>query len=213
MGIVDRPYTGWGAGFFDCDNDGEMEIAVANGRVSKRRGLGPPELGPFWSKYAETNLFFMPDGKGGFMDATAKSGDFSAKSEVHRGLAFGDLRNRGALDMVVSNVDNTIRIFRNDAAAKGGHWLQVLPITGKREALGAKVIVTAAGRTRMGLCLRSYSYIACNDPRVHFGLGKADKIDSLEVQWPSGTPKREKFEVGGVDRVIVIEQGKGAAIK
>jgi hypothetical protein len=115
--------------------------------------------------------------------------------------------------MVVSNVDNTVRIFSNDAAGKGGHWLQVLPMTGKREALGAKVIVSAAGRTRMGLCLRSYSYISSNDPRVHFGLGKAEKVDSLEVQWPSGTPRREKFEVGGVDRVIVVEQGKGAAIK
>ena len=213
MGIVDRPYTGWGAGFFDCDNDGEMDIAIANGRVAKRRGLGPPELGPFWSRYAETNLFFMPDGRGGFADASEKSGDFCAKAEVHRGLAFADLRNRGALDMVISNVDNTIRIFRNDAANKGGHWLQVLPMTGKREALGAKVLLSAAGRTRMGLCLRSYSYISSNDPRVHFGLGKADKIDALEVHWPSGTPKREKFDAGGIDRVIVVEQGKGNVVK
>jgi len=170
-------------------------------------------MGPFWSKYAETNLFFMPDGGGGFIDASQKSGDFCAKSEVHRGLAFGDLRNRGAIDMVVSNVDNTVRIFRNDAAGKGGHWLAVLPMIGKREALGAKVIVTAAGRSRMGLCLRSYSYISSNDPRVHFGLGKAQKVDSIEVQWPSGNPKREKFEAGGIDKVIVVEQGKGTAVK
>ncbi|HEV8291870.1 MAG TPA: ASPIC/UnbV domain-containing protein, partial [Tepidisphaeraceae bacterium] len=211
-GIVDRPFTGWGGGFFDCDNDGEMEIAIANGRVAKRRGLGPPEMGPFWSKYAETNLFFVSDGKGAFVDASEKSGDFCAKGEVHRGLAFGDLRNRGAIDMVVSNVDNTVRIFRNDAAGKGGHWLQVLPMIGKREALGAKVIVSAAGRTRLGLCLRSYSYISSNDPRVHFGLGKAEKVDSLEVHWPSGTPRKEKFEVGGVDRAMVVEQGKGKAL-
>src|SRR6266850_4351496 len=208
MGIIDRPFTGWGAGFFDCDNNGEMDIAIANGRVAKRRGPGPPELGPFWSKYAETNLFFMPDGKGAFVDSSQKAGDFCARSEVHRGLAFGDLRNRGAIDLVVSNVDNTVRIFRNDAAAKGGHWLQVLPMIGKREALGAKVMVSAAGRTRMGLCLRGYSYISSNDPRVHFGLGKAEKVDSIEVHWPSGTPRREKFEAGAVDRVMVVEQGK-----
>ena len=180
--------------------------------MAKRRGPGPPEVGPFWSRYAETNLLFMPDGRGGFADANEKAGDFCAKSEVHRSLAFADLRNRGAIDLVTANVDNTVRIFRNDAAAKGGHWLQVLPMTGKREALGAKVFLTAAGRTRLGLCLRSYSYIASNDPRVHFGVGKADKIDSLEIHWPSGTPRKEKFEAPRVDRVIVVEQGKGTAL-
>ncbi|HEV8608042.1 MAG TPA: CRTAC1 family protein [Tepidisphaeraceae bacterium] len=212
MAIVDRPFTGWGAGFFDCDNDGEMDIAVVNGRVARRRGLGTEELGPHWSRYAEPNLLFMSDGKGAFADASDRAGAFGSKPEVHRGLAFGDLRNRGAIDMVVSNVDNTVRVYRNDAAMKGGHWLQVLPMIGKREALGAKVIVSGGGRTRLGLCLRAYSYISSNDPRVHFGLGKTEKVDSLEVQWPSGMPKREKFEVGGVDRGIVVEQGKGKAI-
>ena len=130
----------------------------------------------------------MSDGKGGFVHASDKAGDFCTRSEVHRGLAFADLRNRGAIDLVVSNVDNTVRIFRNDAAGKGGHWLQVLPMIGKREAQGAKVIATANGRTRMGLCLRAYSYISSSDPRVHFGLGKAEKVESLEVLWPSGTP-------------------------
>jgi len=213
MGFVDRPFTGWGTGFLDCDNDGEMDVAVVNGRVSKRRGHGPAELGPFWSHYAETNLLFLADGKGGFVHACDKAGDFCAKSEVHRGLAFADLRNRGAIDLVTSNVDNTVRVFRNDAAGKGGHWLQVMPMIGKREALGAKVIVSAEGRMRMGLCLRAYSYISSSNPRVHFGLGKAQKVDSLEVQWPSGMPRNEKFDVAGVDRVLVVEQGKGAAVK
>jgi hypothetical protein len=190
-----------------------MDIAVVNGRVAKRRGPGPAELGPFWSKYAETNLFFIGDGKEGFVHVCDKAGDFCAKSEVHRGLALGDLRNRGAIDLITSNVDNTVRVFRNDAAGKGGHWLQVLPMIGKREALGAKVIVSSGGRTRMGLCLRAYSYISSSDPRVHFGLGKADKVDSLEVQWPSGTPRKEKFKIAGVDRVIVVEQGKGSAVQ
>ena len=132
---------------------------------------------------------------------------------MHRALAFGDLRNRGAIDMVSCNVDNTVRIFRNDAAGKGGRWLSVLPMIGKREALGAKVMVTAGGRTRMGLCLRSYSYISSNDPRVHFGLGKAEKVDSVEVMWPSGSPRRERFEAGKIDSVMVVQQGKGAAVK
>jgi hypothetical protein len=213
MAFVDRPFTGWGAVFFDFDNNGEMDIAIANGRVMKRRGFGPQEVGPFWSHYAETNLLFMSDGKGGFVNASDKAGDLCARNEVHRGLALGDLRNRGALDVVTANVDNTVRVFRNDAASKGGHWLQVLPMLGKREALGAKVLVTAGGRTRMGLCLRAYSYISSNDPRVHFGLGKAEKVDSLQVQWPSGTPRREKFDLAGIDRVMVVEQGKGTTIQ
>jgi hypothetical protein len=212
MGLVDRPFTGWGAGFFDADNDGFLDLAIVNGRVA--RGPVRPEanVGPFWNRFAEPNLFFRGDGSGRFVDASTSAGDFPQKLEVHRALAFGDLHNRGTVDLVTMNLDNTLRVFRNDAVPSDHHWLQVLPMTGKRDAIGAQVEVTAGARKRAAFCLRNYSYLACNDPRVHFGLGKESKVDSVEITWPSGTPKREAFQAGGVNRVLVVRQGEGKAL-
>jgi len=214
MALIDRPFTGWGCGFFDYDNDGLLDLAIANGRVAK----GPPrpeaEVGEFWNRYAEPNLLFRGDGTGRFADVTKNSGTFGSRLEVTRALAFADLSNRGAIDMVSVKVDNSLRIYRNEAApaAKEHHWLQVLPITGKRDAIGAKVFLTTAGKTRVALALRAYSYLSSNDPRVHFGLGKETAVESLEIHWPHGTPAKEKFKVDGVDRVMTVKQGEGEAL-
>jgi hypothetical protein len=213
MGRTDRPFTGWGCGFFDYDNDGILDLAVVNGRVARGPVRPEADVGPFWNRYAEPNLLFRGDGEGTFADASNDAGDFTKKLEVHRALAFADLHDRGAVDLVSVNLDNTLRVFRNDAApAAGNHWLQVLPMIGKREALGAKVVVSAGGWRQAALCLRSYSYLSSNDPRLHFGLGKNERIDSVEVTWPSGEPRRERFKLEGVDRVLVVRRGEGQTL-
>jgi hypothetical protein len=214
MAIVDRPFTGWGCGFLDYDNDGNLDLAVANGRVA--RGPARPEaaLGAFWNRFAEPNLLFRGDGTGKFADVSAKAGPLTGRLEVHRAMAFADLYDRGAVDVVCVNLDNTVSAFRNDATTAGGpgagnHWIGVLPMTGKRDAIGAKITVNAGGRQRVGMCLRAYSYLASNDPRVHFGLGTVEKVEGIEVLWPSGSPRRERFEASGVDRHITVRQGEG----
>ncbi len=209
MALIDRPFTGWGCGFFDYDNDGHLDLAVANGRVAKGPARPEAELGPFWNRFAEPNLLFRGNGTGRLVDVSRDAGTFASRLEVTRALAFADLFNRGAVDMVAVNVDNTVRVYRNDAAPADHHWLQVLPMIGKREALGARVTLNIGDQKRVGLCLRSYSYLSSNDPRVHFGLAKQNGVDSVEIEWPSGIPKRERFKVDGVDRVLKVTQGQG----
>ncbi len=212
MAMIDRPYTGWGCGFIDYDNDGYLDLAVANGRVARGPIQPSAALGPFWNQFAEPNLLFRGDKDGRFTDISTKAGDFTKQLEIHRALAFADLRNRGAIDLLVGNLDNTLRVHRNDAVPPNHHWLQVLPMLAKREALGAKVVVSADGVRRSGYCLRAYSYVSSNDPRVHFGLGELDHVDGIEIFWPSGSPAREKFAVEGVDRDLKLQQGTGTAI-
>jgi hypothetical protein len=212
MGLIDRPFTGWGCGFIDYDNDGFLDLAIANGRVTRGPVRPDAKAGQFWNRFAEPNLLFRGDGSGKFADVSKVSGDFTKKIEVHRALAFADLQNRGSIDMLSVNLDNTLRVFRNDAVPPGHHWLQVLPMIGKRDAQGARVTIEYGGKRQASLSLRAYSYLASNDPRVHFGLGKAAKVDSIEIAWPSGTPKRERFNVTDVNRLLVVQQGGGRTL-
>jgi hypothetical protein len=212
MGMTDRPFTGWGCGFFDYDNDGFLDLAIANGRVTRGPVRPNANLGTFWNRFAEPNLLFRGDGTGKFTDISKVSGDFASKIEIHRALAFADLWNRGSVEMLCVNLDNTLRVYRNDAIPPDHHWLQVLPMAGRREALGARVTIEYGGRRQSALCLRAYSYLASNDPRIHFGLGKATKADAIEVAWPAGSPRRERFKITEIDRVLVVQQGSGQAL-
>ena len=111
--------------------------------------------------------------------------------------------------MVVSNGDNSLRVFRNDAPKEGRHWLLVRAMTGRRDALGAQITVSAGGRKHLRPVLAAYSYMSSNDPRAHFGLGDADRVEGLEVLWPDG--RRERFPSGSVDRELTIREGDGEA--
>lgn len=205
MMAPDLQATGFGTGFFDFDHDGDLDIAVVNGRVARGASLLP---GGFWDQYAQRNLLFRNDGTGRFEDVTSSAGAFGAVPAVSRGLAFGDLDGDGDLDMAVSRHDNSVAVHRNDAPAPGTHWLVVRAVTGRRDALGAEIRIGAGGRTQLRLVLAGYSYLSSNDPRAHFGLGGADRVDLLEVRWPSG--RQERFSVEGVDRAITVVEGSGS---
>jgi len=207
MAPIDMPYTGWGCGFVDFDNDGNLDVAVVNGRVV--RGTVDPRanLGKFWNAYGESNLLFRGDGQGHFINLTAQGGDFTRHVETTRGMAFGDIDNNGRIGMVTNTVDNTLRLYRNIAPAEGNHWLSVRALTGKRDALGARLELRAGKHRWTQLILAAYSYLSSNDPRAHFGLGSIDHIDSLDVYWPDGA--HEQFDVPSVDRQLTIRQGQG----
>ncbi len=198
-------YTGFGTAFFDADHDGDLDLAVVNGRVLRERAHPGARLGPHWSAYAEPNQLFANDGRGGFAEIDA--GAFSRDVEVSRGLAVGDLDGDGDLDLVVVNGNGTVRVYRNEGAR--GHWLVVRavdPALG-RDAIGAVVEVEAGGTRQRRRVDGAGSYLSYHDPRAHFGLGDARTIDGLWVQWPGGS--RERFPAGPGDRVIVVRRGEG----
>jgi enediyne biosynthesis protein E4 len=205
----DLERTGFGCGFFDFDPDGDEDLAVVNGAVRKRPALPGAPVG-FWSEYAEPNQLFENDGAARFTLADDKAGTFAAEVEVSRGLAFGDLDADGDLDLVLSNVDNRLRAYRNDAPTSGTHWVFVRPMTRGRDALGAEVRLRACGREIVRVALASYGYGSSNDPRAHFGLGTCASLDEITVTWPDGV--RESFPGAPADREIVLRQGEGKGL-
>ncbi|MCA9100444.1 MAG: CRTAC1 family protein, partial [Planctomycetales bacterium] len=210
MSVIDLQYTGWGCGFLDFDHDGDLDLAVANGRVARGPSDPAAQLSPFWNRYAEPNLLFENQGELRFGSVTRPDCAFTANPEVTRGLAFGDIDNDGDVDLVTVNVDNRVRVFRNDWEKSGRHWLGVRAIAGQRDALGAVVTVETDDGTLTRAVQPSYSYLASNDPRVHFGLGTVAAIKSIDVRWPDGT--RERFAGPEVDQYVTLTQGEGEAV-
>ena len=137
----------------------------------------------------------------------ARGGDFTARAENARALAFGDLDNDGRIDMVSTALNNTIHLYRNVTATQGNHWLLVRAMVGKRDALGARLELSSGGKSWVRLVLAGYSFCSSNDPLAHFGLGNVARADWLTVTWPDG--RHERFEVPGLDRQIIVRQGEG----
>ncbi len=218
----DLPFTGFGCGFVDFDNDADLDIAVVNGRVKRGPVLKGANTGEFWNFYAEPNLLFQNNGQrsaiGGqerketlsavhFTDVSSRAPDFTGRVEVSRGMAFGDVDRDGDIDMVVSGLDNRLRFFRNDAPSSQHNWLSVQAITQGRDALGAQVTLRTDSGALTGYVLSGTSYLSSSEPSVHFGLGSIGTIQSIEVHWQDGT--REKFPGTSTNRRVKVYQGKG----
>ena len=138
LAVDSLPYTGWGCVFCDFDHDGDLDLAIVNGRVKRHAPDPKARLGAFWNGYAETNLLFKNDGKGKFASAPDHAGDFVREPRVSHALALGDLDNDGDVDLVADAADNSLRVYRNDALRSGTHWLLVRPMTGRRDAHGRR---------------------------------------------------------------------------
>lgn len=207
MAVHDLGLTGFGCALLDIDLDGDLDLVVVNGKV--RRGSKPQgaSTAGFWSHYAEPNQIYENDGSGVFTNVSARERPFSGWYGVSRGLAFGDIDADGDVDLVVSNADNSLRLYRNDAPRRGRHWLSVRPLSDSGPAYGATVVVVAAGRRLLGVVPAGVSYMSHSGSSVPFGLGAVETIDRIEVRWPDGTT--EWFPGGGADREVVVRRGRG----
>jgi hypothetical protein len=200
--------TGFGTVLADFDHDGALDVAVANGRVSRGKPVAEQTLGPFWSQYAERNQLFANDGTGHFRDISAENQPFCGSAAVYRGLACGDIDGDGALDLLVTTLAGPARLYRN-VAPKRGHWLLVRAIDPalKRDAYGAEVTVRAGARRWTGYINPGSSYLCSNDPRAHFGLGPIDRVDAIAILWPDGS--KESFPGRAADQALILRKGEG----
>jgi hypothetical protein len=200
--------TGFGTLLADFDHDGELDLAVVNGRVSALAKVPDSSLGPFWSSYGDRNQLFRNQGKGRFEDISGQNPPFCGRYNVARGLARGDVDGDGAVDLLVTTIAGPARLFRN-VAPRRGNWLQIRAFDPalKRDALGAEVRVRSGERTWVCWLHPAESYLCSSEPRAHFGLGAARRVDAIEVQWPDGA--RETFPGCGVNQRSEVRKGEG----
>ena len=178
----DLRFTGFGGGFLDFDNDADLDIALVNGRVKRGGILKKASVGEFWNFYAEPNLLFQNSQTTegfAFSDVSSRAPDFTGRVEVSRGMAFGDIDRDGDVDIVVSSLDNRLRLFRNDAPPPQHHWLFVQAITHNRDALGAQVTLRTESRTLTGYVLPGSSYLSSSDPIGISGWERSIKFKRL----------------------------------
>ena len=198
------PFLGWGTGFLDYDNDGWKDLLAANGHVYP--GVDQTDWG---TTFAERPLLFHNLHNGKFETVSAVKGTGLAATFTARGAAFGDLFNDGKIDVVINQLHNVPALLRN-VYASTNHWVALHLIGGPkspRDAVGATVYLSAGGVRQRGDVISGGSYASSNDLRLHFGVGAATKVDSVEVRWPSGAV--EQLTLSAVDRFYSVQEGRG----
>ena len=200
------PNTGFGTLWFDYDNNGALDLFVANGAVGmleSRQGDGYP--------YAQPNQLYRNNGKGRFQDISASAGESLELLDVGRGAAFGDLDNDGDVDIVVANNNGPARLLLNQVGSRQ-HWLGIR-LQGKRGGVhtrteGARVAVMRDGHPPVWRRVhRDGSYLSANDSRIYFGLGQDPELKGVIVHWPAGGC--ETWEEIPADRIAVLREGSG----
>ena len=201
-------YLSWGGGFFDYDNDGWPDLFVANGHVyPELESHHHPE-----SPYRQRALLYHNSGNGRFKDVTSIAGPGLELRRSGRGVAFGDLSNRGNLDILINNQNDPPTLLRNQGESVN-HWISIQAVGSKsnRDGIGARVEVQAGGRRQIQEVTSGGGYLSQNDLRLHFGLGAATRIEQIAVRWPSGTV--DKAENVSADQFLVFEEGRGTVQK
>ena len=200
---IDR--LGWGGGFFDVDADGDFDVLVANGHVYPQAA----EIGMSgWTMQSQLYECVMQrDGSRTYVDATARAGSGLAPLRSARGVAFADADDDGDLDALIIDMDAAPRLLENRSTRRG-RWLSVRTVgsVSNRDGLGAVVRVSAGGRTWVREVRTTEGLYSSHDPRLYFGLGAVDDVESVEVVWPSG--RLSRVEQPELDRALVIRESQ-----
>jgi len=202
IGMATRWMSGWGLKFFDYDNDGNLDLILANGF--------PDDLVEEISyevTYKEPLLLFHKDGPA-YKNVSAQSGPIFSQSFPARGLAIGDFNNDGAVDVLISNNDAAPILLRNNIG-KENNWLG-LKLVGKkcnRDAIGARITYQSADLKRHRAIIGGGSFLSSHDPRVVLGIGQRPKLDWLEIKWPQPSGATERFTDLPINRYITITEG------
>jgi len=196
-------YLGWGIGCLDLDNDGWADLFIVNGHVY-------PQVDAYQAgaKYRERKLLFRNQRDGTFREVGDLAGAALSIPQPSRGAAFGDLNNDGKIDVVVENIDGAPMILRNDTATPN-RWitLQLVGTRSNRLAIAARVKAVAGSLVQIDEVHSGGSYLSQSDMRIHFGLGSADRVDRVEIRWPSGqTQTLQNLPAG---RFYVVKEGVG----
>lgn len=204
LGEATIPFLAWGNGFLDFDNDGLLDVFIANGHVYVN--VDQKDWGTTWAQRPQ--LFRNLNGRT-FREVPPATGSGLAAVIPARGAAFGDLLNDGRIDVVINNMDSAPTLLRN-TLKNGNHWVTLKLVGGlksPRDAIGAKVLLTAGGVQQRADVFSGASYGSSSDQRVHFGLGSATKVDKVEIQWPSGV--KQEISLPAIDRIVTVLEGKG----
>jgi hypothetical protein len=199
--------TGFGLAAVDLDHNGELDLISANGAI--RRAPSVATSGNYWSAYRQPLQLLMGDGSLRFHEPTQTPSSFRQAMHVSRGLAVGDLDNDGDFDVLVTHIGEASEIYWNTATKLGRSLVLRLidPQAGGRDAYGAIVTVTAGGKSWTQLLQPGTSYLSSHDPRLHFGLGAVDSIESIRVLWPDG--RRERFVSVKLNPHLTLRKGEG----
>ncbi len=203
VGLASLPWVKWGDAFVDLDNDGWLDLISVNGQVYPQ-----VDTLPSGARYRQPKNLFMNERNGNFCDAAAQAGAALLQPRVSRGLAIADLDNDGNVDVVIGDLDGAPMVLHNEGLP-GNHWVsfELAGTKSNRLAIGARLKIVAGGMTQTEEIRSGGSYLSNHDFRVHFGLGGAAKIDSLEIHWPSGKVETIKDLKG--DQFYAVLEGSG----
>ena len=195
--------VGWGTGFFDLNHDGWKDIFHSNGHVY------PFILTAGWSEsYFQPSSFYLNQRDGTFKDVRRLAGGDLQKQLLGRGMAFADFDNDGDMDFVIGNLNGAPRFYRHQGAAPN-HWVmfRARGVRSNRDGIGTRITVVTGRLRQIREIKRTVGIYSASDPRAHFGLGKANRVDRVEVRWPSGVV--QEFKDVPADRHYLIDEAKG----
>lgn len=197
LGASSLKYTGWGTGFHDFDHDGHLDVFIGNGSVTR-----PEQSWDEQDTYAEPESLYRGVGGGRFEPAFPAGGTTSPLLGSSRAVAFGDIDNDGDIDILICESNRSPRLLMNVAGERGNYVMFRIIDQHGRDAVGATLAVEASGVVRRRQVQSGYSFAAANDLRIHVGLGDAEKVDRVEINWPDGSKSDHGPFAAGRQHVI-----------